>query len=417
MNQQALPPLLELMERKRDESATRANRMRVVGLFAGIGGLELGLDAAGHETQLLCEIDPGARAVLQTRFPDREVHEDVSDLRSLPTTDLLVGGFPCQDLSQAGKTAGIDGSRSGLVGHVFRLLTEHAIPHVLLENVPFMLQLGSGRAMTVVVDALEELGYRWAYRVVDTRAFGIPQRRRRVVLFASKSMDPRDVILGDESPPPPVCERRDSSYGFYWTEGLRGLGWAVDAVPTLKGGSGLGIPSPPAIWHRDGSFVKPDIRDAERLQGFPSDWTLPTLRVTRAGHRWKLVGNAVTVDMARWVGDRIAQPSRYDDERDRPLTGEGAWPAAAWGEPGRRRAVEISEYPVAVPLVRLMDFLEYPPEPMSLRAMSGFLQRARRSTLRFRPGFLESATRYVSEHEVRFQEFEDAESRRRAESR
>src|SRR5690606_17988103 len=95
----------------------------MVGLFAGIGGLELGLGRHGCSTELLCEIEPGAQAVLRTRFPDVPPHPDVTRLRSLPRdTELVAAGFPCQDLSQAGRTAGITGSKSGLVDEVFRLV-------------------------------------------------------------------------------------------------------------------------------------------------------------------------------------------------------------------------------------------------------------------------------------------------------
>src|SRR5690606_8248114 len=113
-----------------------------------------------------------------------------------------------------------------------------------------MLQLGKGKALDVIVNTLEDLGYRWAYRVVDSRAFGLPQRRERVFMIASLEEDPRHVLYADEAGPPSEDERDAEgrlgvACGFYWTEGLRGLGWAVDAVPTLKGGSTIGIPSPP----------------------------------------------------------------------------------------------------------------------------------------------------------------------------
>ena len=152
----------------------------MVGLFAGIGGLELGLSEHGWNTELLCEIDPGAQAVLRSRFADVPLHGDVTKLRALPSDiELVAAGFPCQDLSQAGKTAGITGARSGLVDEVFRLVKRKKGPRwLLIENVPFMLQLGKGAAMRHITDALEDLGYTWAYRVVDARAFGLPQRRR-----------------------------------------------------------------------------------------------------------------------------------------------------------------------------------------------------------------------------------------------
>lgn len=148
--------------------------LRVAGLFAGVGGIEQGPHRAGHQSILLNEIEPGAQAVLRARFPGIDLTGDVCDLRSLPDVNLVAAGFPCQDLSQAGRTIGIGGSRSGLVGQVFRLL-ETADPRwLLLENVPFMLQLERGRAMQHLTTELGRLGFRWAYRVVDARSFGMP---------------------------------------------------------------------------------------------------------------------------------------------------------------------------------------------------------------------------------------------------
>ncbi len=125
---------------------------------------------------------------------------------------------------------------------VFRLLKGRRVPWVLLENVPFMLHLGKGRALEVVVSELERLGYSWAYRVVDARAFGLPQRRERVYIVAALDDDPRRVLFADESGPleDDAAPSEAPAFGFYWTEGLRGLGWAADAVPTLKGGSSVG---------------------------------------------------------------------------------------------------------------------------------------------------------------------------------
>lgn len=139
-------------KRARRHGSGPRRSLRVVGLFAGIGGIELGLSRAGHESLLMCEIDRTARAVLDARFPEVRKHDDVTTLERLPReTDLVAAGFPCQDLSQAGKTAGIAGSRSGLVGEVFRLLERTRVPWLLLENVPFMLQLAKGQALDVII--------------------------------------------------------------------------------------------------------------------------------------------------------------------------------------------------------------------------------------------------------------------------
>src|SRR5690349_10002336 len=139
--------------------------MKVAGLFAGIGGIELGLAQAGFTSSLLCEIDPRAQAVLEHRFPDARIEHDVRAIAQLPRgIDLLTAGFPCQDLSQAGKTGGIFGRRSGLIRSVFRLISEGKPPWVLIENVPFLLRLDAGRGIAYVTRSLERLGYRWAYR-------------------------------------------------------------------------------------------------------------------------------------------------------------------------------------------------------------------------------------------------------------
>ena len=119
------------------------------------------------------------------------------------------------------------------------------------------------------MDAFEQRGYRWAYRVVNSLAF-LPQRRERVLFVATTTdVDPASVLLADEvDPPKPSTSLSTHAHGFYWTEGIRGLGWARDAIPTLKNGSTVGIASPPAILLPSGRVVTPDIRDAERLQGF-----------------------------------------------------------------------------------------------------------------------------------------------------
>jgi DNA (cytosine-5)-methyltransferase 1 len=377
--------------------------LRTVGMFAGVGGIEMGLARAGHRTDLLVEIEPGAQAVLRNHFADVELHDDVRTLRSLPKeAELVVGGFPCQDLSQAGSTAGIEGSRSGLVGEVFRLLRRKRVAHVLLENVPFMLQLSKGRAMEVIVATFEDLGYRWAYRVVNTRAFGLPQRRERVLFLASRDDDPRDIIFADEVEEPAACRDPlgEVACGFYWTEGVRGLGWAVDSVPTLKGGSTIGIPSSPAIVMPNGDVVTPDIRDAERMQGFPVDWTLPALGVTRAGHRWKLVGNAVTVDVAEWVGRRLRAPSIAGrDVAGCALSDSKRWPRAAWNVGRGRHSADLSAFPVRRRAEPLHQWLEFDPKLLSAKAAAGFLSRSAQGTLRFPPGFLELVRNHLARME------------------
>lgn len=385
---------------RRSATVVERNPLNTVGLFAGIGGLELGLSRAGHPSVLLCENDRIARAVLDDKFPRVPKHDDIRTLQELPPrTELVAAGFPCQDLSQAGRTAGMDGEKSSLVFEVFRLLERRRVPWVLLENVPFMLHIKNGRAFEHIVKRLEQLGYNWAYRVIDSRAFGLPQRRERVFILAALNDDPRGCLLGEDAGPPEIVPAwNGQAVGFYWTEGNKGLGWTVDAVPTLKRGSALGIASPPGILLPDGRIIKPDIRDAERLQGFPRDWTAAASgnQDGRKTRRWGLVGNAVTVDVAEWVGKQLRRSRTYSHWDDSVLKPGTTWPRAAWCMGEERYVANVTSWPVREGSAPLHKFIKYRGEPLSEKATRGFLERVKASTLNVPPGFIESLEAHLA---------------------
>ncbi|NDK38814.1 DNA (cytosine-5-)-methyltransferase [Pseudoxanthomonas gei] len=377
-----------------------------MGLFSGIGGFELAFSRRGVECVGLCDIDPVAQEVLRFRFPNVPISGDIQKLKGLQGAEILTAGFPCQDLSQAGEKVGIRGARSGLVDEIFRLIAaEKRKPKwVILENVSYMLKLKQGRAMEHVIKQAEALGYNWAYRVLDARSFGLPQRRERVVILLSLEEDPSQVLFPTGYVIPNVDDAvgfvdEKSSYGFYWTEGKRGLGWVKDAVPTIKGGSALGIPSPPAIWvPSTGQFGTPSILDAERMFGFPAGWTEPAIKQSsRAGARWKLVGNTICVPMVDWVAEQIEAPKGLGAPVHR-IAKTARLPKAAYGLSGQRYSVDVSTWAIQAPAPRLAAFLQDPLKPLSLRAASGFYQRAQESTaIRFADGFLPSMAAYIED--------------------
>lgn len=373
---------------------------KMVSLFAGIGGFELGFQKAGIETSLACEIDPFAQHVLKANMPNTTIVSDVCELTELPEdTDVLCAGFPCQDISTSGVKVGLSGERSSLVTEVFRLLENQRVEWVIFENVPNMLHLKKGEAIRTIVEELERLGYQWAYRVVDSLAF-VPQKRRRVFVVASLTHDPRDIILsGSTSNEPGVItsDTFEEPCGFYWTEGKYAIGLYQNAVPTLKCGSTIGIPSPPAIAFPDGSVGSPDIRDAERLQGFPEEWTKPAEEIARPSARWKMVGNAVTVDVVAWIANKIKNPEAYDSSADKELKGAHKWPNAAWGGNGKRYMATSSMWPVERDEVSLTEYLNYPCKPLSFKAASGFERRLHAGTVRCPQFFSEAIGNYVKE--------------------
>lgn len=373
-------------------------RFSVAGLFAGIGGVEKGLQAGGGEAVILCENWEPARRVLAARFPEVPLAGDVRNLRSLPDVDVLTAGFPCTDLSLAGRMKGISGPASGLVSEVFRLVRQQRPPVVILENVKNMLTLDGGSAMRCLVDELEDTGYAWAYRLVDSRFTGVPQRRQRVIFVASLTVDPQTVIFADEAGEPGPEWYTDAAFGFYWTEGRRGLGWAQDAVPTLKGGSSIGIPSPPAIWNHTAELgrrvVLPSVEDCEQMQGFPIGWTSPADREGERTGRWKLTGNAVTVGVSTWIGSRLANPGD-PVLNGRPLKAGSRWPTAAHGAKGKVWAMDVSMWPTRQPYRHLHDLVcMETAKPLSARASAGFLSRALAGDVRFVDGFLDD----IAEH-------------------
>jgi DNA (cytosine-5)-methyltransferase 1 len=164
-----------------------------VSLFAGVGGFDLALERAGVKVVASVEIDKKASAVLAKHFPNSKLFGDITGVTGeqliaagfKPERGIITGGFPCQDLSVAGKRAGLGGARSGLFWEICRLLDETRAQNFILENVPGLLSSNHGKDMAVVLEALVERGYRVAYRVLDAQHFGVPQRRRRVFIVGS----------------------------------------------------------------------------------------------------------------------------------------------------------------------------------------------------------------------------------------
>lgn len=163
-------------------STPEVGTLTVGSLFSGIGGFELGFEATGRfETRWQVECDPYATKVLEKHWPDVVRHDDVCTWPKATTelVDVLLGGFPCQDISYAGKGAGLNGKRSGLFYEVMRIVREMGPKYVVLENVSALLTRGMGD----VLGSLSSLGFNAEWEIVSAASVGAPHRRDRVFII------------------------------------------------------------------------------------------------------------------------------------------------------------------------------------------------------------------------------------------
>ena len=155
--------------------------------FTGVGGADLGFEQAGFTISWQCELDAWKRSVLAAHWPDVQIFDDITTMLNPPPVDILIGGFPCQDLSVAGQRKGFTGERSVLAFEFLRLAESIRPRWLVLENVPGLLSSSQGADFARLIDEVVACGYGVAWRILDARYFGVPQRRRRVFIVARRT--------------------------------------------------------------------------------------------------------------------------------------------------------------------------------------------------------------------------------------
>lgn len=296
-----------------------------VSLFAGIGGFDLALEKSGIRVVASVEIDKKAQAILQRHFPNAEQFNDVEEVTGEqlilagfnPANGVITGGFPCQDLSVAGKRAGLAGKRSGLFWEICRIIDETRSQTVILENVVGLLSSNQGRDMAVVIEALVKRGYRVAWRVLDAQYFGIPQRRRRVFIVASlgdSGRAPEEILSLGESRSRYFTEIRGAKKDFAssiptsFGESYRAGNFELydfpnaEVAPTLnacRAGDTMAYEMRTILSNQPVRRITPV--ECERLQGFPDNWTEGQADT----NRYKQIGNAVAVPVVSWIIERL----------------------------------------------------------------------------------------------------------------
>ena len=210
--------------------------LRVLDLFSGIGGFSLGLErAGGFKTVAFCEIEPYCRAVLKKHWPDVRCFDDIRKLcaADIERVDVICGGFPCQDISVAGKGAGLAGERSGLWREYARLVGEIRPKYVIVENVTALL----GRGLGDVLGDLASCGYDAEWDCIPAGAIGAIHQRDRVWILAY----PGEMRGARRFP-----KAFPKQPGFSWCKDVRrteDIPHRPDLYPSMLCRGGDGIPS------------------------------------------------------------------------------------------------------------------------------------------------------------------------------
>ena len=207
-------------------------KLRILDLFSGIGGISLGLErTGGFETVAFCEIDKAAQKVLKKHWPDVPIFEDVTTISTKDidgAIDVMCGGFPCQDLSVAGRGAGLEGARSGLWWEFHRLIKEAQPKWVLIENVSVL----RSRGLDQVLRSLFEIGYDAEWHCIPASAVGAPHRRDRIWIVAYPRHGGGGNVWASEEGDNPQSQRATN------TDPLGGSGEQSSSVADTSG-SGL----------------------------------------------------------------------------------------------------------------------------------------------------------------------------------
>jgi DNA (cytosine-5)-methyltransferase 1 len=346
--------------------------LEYISCFSGIGGLE-----ASQSPIACCEIDLACQTLLANRFPDSEIFRNIKDLRGI-TAPVICGGWPCQDLSVAGLQEGLHGRKSRLFFDFVGAAKRTQAQTIIAENVPNLLTMSKGAVFREVVKTIVDSGFTHvAWRVLNARNFGLPHQRRRVFIVASSDPAiPRTIHR--KLPEITAVSINSSEVGsFYWTAGSRSICYSVGFIPTLKVGSSLSIPSPPAIFY-DGIVRQLSGKEALKLQGFDTSF----FESVKEKDIYRMSGNAVAAPVGKFVVDGVLKRVVPNEiplvEKQGDLFGERfdvEWDGLFDGE---FRAVKHQENNNLAS--NLADFIDWNSQSrLSTRASGGLLRRLDRS--------------------------------------
>lgn len=291
--------------------------LKVNSFFAGIGGFDIAFEREGFQTTYLCEIDEFCNKVLNRHWPNVQKGKDIRQVQSisLPSAHVWCGGFPCQDISVArGRNIrlGLEGERSGLFYDYANLIEQCQPEVVVIENVEGLFSSNGGRDFGVILQRMTQMGYAVAWRLLNSRYYGVPQSRTRVYICCWKNSPTKAMrVMFDHLG---AGDTRYERRGFITESNNPDIYPRVPLVSyciAATTGRHTGTD-----WSRTYVVCADGVRrmtpiECERLQGFPDNWTLPNNNNNDVenddinSQRYHAIGNAVSVPVVSWISRRI----------------------------------------------------------------------------------------------------------------
>ena len=279
--------------------------VRVFSMFSGIGGFELGIEQSDINTELVgyAEIDKYAILIFEKQFTGVTNYGDATAITAsnLPDFDLLVGGFPCQAFSIAGKQQGFSDTRGTLFFDIARICAEKRPRYLVLENVKGLLSHDGGQTFQRILRVLADLGYRVEWQVLNSKNFGVPQNRERV--FIVGYLGERS---GQEIFPLTTYSQSASVVALQQLNKAESQGNRIydsSGLATTLASQAEGLGAKTGLYQIDTQVRRLTPTECERLQGFPDGWTAG-LSDTQ---RYKTLGNAVTVPVVTAVINQLVK--------------------------------------------------------------------------------------------------------------
>lgn len=291
------------------------NKLKLNSFFSGVGGFDLAFERSGFEVSFQCELNPFCQSVLKSHWKNMPFYEDISklDAQDIPQASIWCGGFPCQDLSVARGAKGregLKGSNSGLFYPFFDLIKANKPEVVLIENVVGLLSSHNGQDFRIILEKLTSIDYAVAWRVVNSRFFGVPQSRPRVFICAYKNnpLKAFSTLFEPEVGLKPKDLRRaflDISECNNSKAKVAQVSYCLAATSGRHTGTD---------WSRTYVSYPNAVRrltptECEGIQGFPKGWTLLSNNKLSDSdtERYHALGNAVSVPVVEWIARRLKQ--------------------------------------------------------------------------------------------------------------